>query len=82
MADYGAPKPIDPVCYQRDAVLRVRCACGHRMNAKLGPFCKAHGVSDDTCCYQLIARLKCSKCGARPVAADVVRHSHLHLSLV
>lgn len=72
-ANYNRPKPIDPIAYRRGCYLNVRCKCHHTISVQLGKFARDNGVSEKTQIYQLIKRLKCSRCSARPTYADVTR---------
>ena len=72
-ANYNRPKPIDPIAYRRGCYLNIKCKCGHAVSVQLGKFARDNRISDKTQIYQLIKRLKCKRCGARPSYADATR---------
>lgn len=67
----GTPQPVDPLWYRRLDYLHLGCACGHRAAVQIGLLARRHGLAHDARLYQLIARLRCSRCGTRPNAMDV-----------
>lgn len=71
-ANYHRPKPIDPIWYRRNYLLRISCVCGRRLETPLGAFAAERSISADTQIYRLIERLRCRECQRRPFA-DVVR---------
>lgn len=73
-ANYNRPKPVDPIAYRKGCYLNIRCVCGRSVCEQLGPFARARGLSDKTVVYELIKRLRCRQCGARPSYADVTRY--------
>lgn len=70
-ANYGRPKPVDPLSWLRGCYLRVSCGCGHSVVREVSGFAGALGLPGDMMAYQLIDRLRCSQCGARPIMAKV-----------
>ncbi len=74
MADYGAPKPIDPIWYQPHSWLRIECRCGRTLSQRLVGFAMENQVSDRQKIHRMIARLRCSSCGERPPLAEVTRY--------
>src|SRR3546814_14715995 len=73
-ANYNRPKPIDPIAYRRGCYLNIRCKCGHAVSVQLGKFAQDNGIPERTQAYQLIKRLRCSRCSCRPSSADVTRY--------
>lgn len=71
-ANYNRPKPIDPIWYRRNYLLRIACGCGRRVEVTLGAFAAERSIPANMQIYRLIARLRCRQCGRRPTA-DVVR---------
>ena len=70
----GSPKPVDPLWYRRhDGVLRAWCRCGHHAEVRLVEVERRHRLSPDMRVYQVVERLRCSRCGQRPRYAEVVR---------
>ena len=76
MADYSRPQPVDPLSYRMDAFLRIRCVCYRSLILPLGDLARMHRLPGNLCLYQLIKRLRCSECGARPTDVDVSRYPH------
>jgi hypothetical protein len=74
-ANYHRPKPIDPVSYRSHAYLQARCRCGHAITEQLGRFAARHRVPGNTAIYELIARLRCSACGAKTISAEVTLYA-------
>lgn len=70
-ANYGRPKPIDPIWYRHGAMLRIRCACGRYEEHRVGACAERHRLSRDIRLDDLIRRLRCAQCDARP-SAEVV----------
>lgn len=71
-ANYNRPKPVDQIAWRRYCILRVRCACGRSVEGSVAAFESAFNLPPTMRLYELIDRLRCSTCGARPVHADVV----------
>jgi hypothetical protein len=67
----GSPKPVDPVWYREREYLHLGCICGRRVALQIGPMARRHGLANDTRLYELVARLRCSRCGTRHPAVDV-----------
>jgi hypothetical protein len=67
-ANYGRPKPADPLWYRLDCDLEIRCSCGRGLTENVSDFGARHGLASTMKLYELIARLRCSGCGARPHA--------------
>jgi hypothetical protein len=67
----GSPQPVDPVWYRERDYLHLACGCGHKAALQIGPLARRHGLATDTRLYQLVARLRCSWCGARTGTVDV-----------
>lgn len=74
MADYSKPKPIDPLWYQPDGWVNASCPCGHHASARVRDLATCHQLNKDLLLHQLLSRLRCSKCGQRPLAPDVTRN--------
>ena len=72
-ANYGRPKPVDPLFYLHGCYLKVRCGCGHSVTREMSDFAADRGLPGRLLAYQLIERLRCSQCGAKPASADVVQ---------
>lgn len=70
-ANYGRPKPIDSLRQLAGCWLRVHCACGHRISRQVQAFAIEHHLAPDLQAYQVIDRLRCSRCGAKGARADV-----------
>ncbi len=68
MADYSRPKPIDPIWYQPAARLNIRCTCGRNETYSLREFARFHRLSENMLLHELVDRLRCSHCKARPHA--------------
>lgn len=73
MADYGAPRPVDPAWYKPDAWLRIECRCGRRECIKVSVFVEYHRIDKRTKLYRIVERLRCLKCRQRP-RAEVTRN--------
>jgi hypothetical protein len=73
MPDYSRPQPVDPLWYRMDAFLRIRCACNRSLILPLGDLARLYRLPRNLCMYEIIGRLRCSECGARPTFADVSR---------
>ena len=70
----GSPQPVDLLWYRRhDGVLRAWCRCGHYAEVRLVEMERRYRLSPYMRVYQMIERLRCSRCGQRPRFADVVR---------
>jgi len=67
-ANYDRPKPIDPVFYRRGCIFRIRCGCGHSLAQPLGLFADERDIPRTSRIHEIIARLRCSRCGAKPTA--------------
>lgn len=65
-ANYNRPKPVDPVAYRGACTIRVRCVCGRQIADRLDHFAQMHRILPHTKLYELMARLRCRRCGARP----------------
>src|SRR3546814_18356263 len=74
-ANYNRPKPIDHIAYRRGCYLNIRCKCGHAVSVQLGKFAQDNGIPERTQAYQLIKRLRCSRCSCRPSSAEIGRAS-------
>jgi hypothetical protein len=74
MADYTSPKPVDPIWYQPNAFLRIRCGCGRRATYKLRDFARVRRLPRDLLLRHMIKRLRCEMCGERPSSAEVTRY--------
>lgn len=70
-ANYGRPKPVDPLFWLHGRYLRAVCACGHNLSMEVSTFAALAGLPKNMLAHQLIDRLKCSKCGQRPKRAWV-----------
>lgn len=75
MADYSSPKPVDPIWYQPHAWLRIHCGCGRREAFRLAEFARERCLPRETKLYELIAKLRCRSCLARPLA-EVTRYQN------
>lgn len=75
MADYSRPQPVDPLSYRMDAYLRIRCTCGRSLILPLGDLARMHRLPGNLRMYEIIKRLRCTQCGARPVDVDVSRYA-------
>lgn len=71
-ANYGRPKPVDPVWYRMTRILSVRCGCGHGREVLIGDLVQRHRLPRDMRLYEVIGRMRCEKCGARGPSAEVI----------
>jgi hypothetical protein len=71
-ANYGRPKPVDPLWYRFGWHLHVCCLCGHAARVELQDFAAWHALPASLRLYQLMERLRCSACGQRPIVAELV----------
>lgn len=71
MADYRRPQPADPLWYRRGWFLRIDCDCGHKVILPLDDVARVYRLPDKTLVYDVIQRLRCSKCGSRTAEADI-----------
>ena len=69
----GSPQPVDPIWYRRHERLYVRCRCGHSASGVIGRVARHAGMSEHERLWQMVERLRCSKCGAREPAVRVGR---------
>lgn len=67
-ANYGRPKPVDPLWYRRRHSIRAVCGCGRTVFIPVEALIQ-QGIPAGTYLYQVISRLRCSECGARPSAS-------------
>ncbi len=74
-ANYGRPKPVDPLWYRFGWRLQARCLCGHAASEELQAFAPKRGLPVSTRLYQVMDRLRCSACGQRPIVAELVSRS-------
>jgi hypothetical protein len=65
-ANYGRPRPVDPLWYRFGWYLRIRCQCGHSLTQDLRTFAAERALPCTTRLYELHARLQCSQCQGRP----------------
>lgn len=70
-ANYGRPKPVDPLYWLHGRYLRVACACGHRFSQEVSDFAKAHTLPGAMLAHEMIAKLRCSRCGEKPAMAEI-----------
>jgi hypothetical protein len=73
MADYSRPKPIDPLTHLSGFFLRARCQCGRTFCEEIGSFAAARSLPSKMLACELLTRLRCSHCRAKPAQADVSR---------
>lgn len=73
VVDYAAPKPVDPLWYQPNGILTIRCRCGRVEVERLSDFTARHRLDKGTKIYEVIRRLRCRYCGERPAFAEVAR---------
>jgi len=78
VADYSRPQPVDPLSYRMDAFLRIRCVCYRSLILSLGDLARKHRLPRNIRMYEIIKRLRCSQCGARPTDVDVSRYASWH----
>ena len=67
-ANYNRPKPIDPMWDRTNCYISIHCGCGRHRTDRVGAFAAEADVSFKLRLYELIARLRCSRCGRRPSA--------------
>lgn len=67
-ANYGRPRPIDPLWYRRRHSIWAVCGCGRAVLIPIEELIR-QGVPASTYLYQVISRLRCTECGARPSAS-------------
>lgn len=72
-ANMHRPKPVDPIWYRRHATIHVHCPCGHHAKMIVGDVARRYRVPDSVLLYELLKRLRCSRCGARDPENAVVR---------
>lgn len=71
-ANMGRPCPADPIWYREDHRMTVKCACNHRATRTVGEWAALYNLSRDLTLWRVIKRMRCSKCGARDPAVEVV----------
>ena len=67
-ANYGRPRPVDPLWYRRRHSIRAVCGGGRAVLIPIEELIR-QGVPASTYLYQVISRLRCTECGARPSAS-------------
>jgi hypothetical protein len=72
-ANYGRPKPVDPLHWVWGAYIRARCACGNSLCEPVGVFARRQGLDDRLQCQVVLSRLRCRLCGAKPIHCDVAK---------
>lgn len=72
-ANYGRPKPVDPLWYRSGWSISIHCACGRHHVQRLDRFAAERAIPRDLQLGPLIDRLRCSQCGARPSAEFIDR---------
>ncbi len=63
------PPPIDTLAAWPGHWLTVRCACGRTSHLPTKMLARQHG--DQAKLAKLVARLRCERCGARPIEAEL-----------
>jgi hypothetical protein len=71
--NYGRIRPTDPLWYRRYTG-ELRACCGHAARVRLSDLAERYGLPD-LVLYQIIARLRCGRCGSAPSFADVVKRA-------
>lgn len=71
-ANYGRPKPIDPLWYRRGYSIRASCECGRIGLLPIAGLLET-GYPPTTYLYEIVGRLRCQECGGEPRSVDVVR---------
>lgn len=69
MQTAGMLPPLDTLAAHPGHWLAVECACGHRAYLPTKMLGRQHGGQARI--PELVARLRCSKCGGRPISADL-----------
>jgi hypothetical protein len=67
----GSPKPVDRISWRRGEWLHLSCQCGHRAALHIGALALQHELSPAMRLYRVIDRMRCSRCGAKPVGIEV-----------
>jgi hypothetical protein len=70
----GSIKPVDPIWYRQHEVLHLRCRCGHQARAMVGVLALQSGLSGQQHLWELVERLRCSRCGARHPEVKILSH--------
>lgn len=63
------PPPIDTLAAHPGHWLVVACACGRRALLPTKMLARQHGA--EARLQAIVARLRCEKCGARPIEAEL-----------
>lgn len=63
------PPPLDTLAAWTGHWLVVTCACGRRVQLPTKMLVRQHG--DQTRLPGIVARLRCQRCGARPIEAEL-----------
>jgi cytochrome c-type biogenesis protein CcmH/NrfF len=63
------PLPFDTLAAHPDHWLVVRCACERRAYLPTKMLARQHGA--ETRLQDIVARLRCQQCGARPIEAEL-----------
>jgi hypothetical protein len=67
----GSPQPVDPIWYRQHEWLHLSCRCGHRAALHIGALALQHELAGSVRLYQIIDRMRCQRCGARPAGIEV-----------
>jgi hypothetical protein len=67
----GSPKPADRLSWRRGEWLHLSCQCGHRAALHIGALALQHELSLEMRLYRVIDRMRCSRCGAKPIGIEV-----------
>jgi hypothetical protein len=73
-ARHNEPKPVDPLWYRSSHSIRIVCSCGRQpIEQRLDIFATLRRLDTRIKLGDLIQRLVCRECGARPSAEIVDR---------
>jgi hypothetical protein len=67
----GSPKPPYPIWLRAHYNLHLRCECGHQASAGVADLARRHRLPVDLHLWELVARLRCSRCAAKPEHVDL-----------
>jgi hypothetical protein len=72
-ARMGQPCPGDYIWYRADWVSSVRCACGNSARRPVWEWASVHRVDSRRKLWQLVEKMRCSRCGARRPATELTQ---------
>jgi len=72
-ARMGQPCPGDRIWYRQDWVLHLSCACGHGASRSVREWAALRRIDGEKRLWELVARMKCSRCGAKAPGTELTR---------